>query len=856
MATVLLVAVILLGALPVRGTGGTTPIAPAARPTLTGTVSVGAFSQAALIPSAFWGVNVAAAQRFNDTDAISVAATPVTYLRFPGGNLAEEYNYTTAILTADDGTQSRASTSTQMFVTACKLIQCHAILELPAEINQPATAAYYASYVVHTLNFQPTYWEIGNDPSGWKHYNTPWSAWGSSQGGNTTPLPFANLVHSYIGAVLSVDPAAKFLALGAGMGGKGYSKPWVEDLAIVDGQVLSGISVHSYIEGGPLNPTDAELFTNLNGKYSLPAQVSADRSYIQAACPSCSNLNLFVTEINVAESGSFATLLSSFAGTLYLAAETTQGLANQVANLDWFAYDSHYGGSWSTGPQKWQSQYYLFRNLLTHLENETLPTQVTGPSTFYGVATFNGSAVALLLVNVNQTSSVQLNLSAAGFSPSAPLTQYLWLNGTPLPVESQLPAGGFGALPPMSTEVLVGSAFSPPTFFPVVFTESGLPSGTHWSVTLNGTTHSTTSATIDFSELNDTYPFSVPSTPGYNATPVNGSVTVSGAPASIPIAFASQSTPEFPVTFLETGLPAGTLWALALNGSALAATTNSIGFWEINGSYPFIVGGVEGFTPTPDAGSIVLDGRAVNVSLTYTPTTVTYPATFSETGLESGLWWNVSVGGSTAGAQAPDPIVVGLSNGTFAFSVAPAAGYSTTPSTGWVTIEDAGTTAAVTFVLIPPSTPNHIATVEGGVTSSNGSAIPGVGLTLIFRGGATPVEWLNLTADSTGRFTVTGLNLTGNLTAVNVDSPGYMVTLTNVAWRASDAVVVTVVLEPVSGHLPPGATGFPFGALLGLPGLIIALAGAASVLWVGVFRAVNRGRRMARYRKYFANPPR
>jgi hypothetical protein len=458
-AAVLLLTSIGNGSLSALLPGGASPT-PSSTSTASGSVVVGAFSTATPISSGFWGVNVEPAQKFGSTDAASVAATSVNYVRFPGGILGEEFNYTSGVVTRLDGTQVKATTTTQEFVTECKKFNCKAIMQLPAEIDKPATAAAYASYVVHTLGYQPAYWEIGNSPSGWIHFGVPWSKWATEGGGNTTPLPFANEVHTYIKAVHAVDLAAKFLALGAGEGGKNYAKAWVEDLASVDGHELSGISVHSYILGGPSNPTDAELFANLQGRYSLPAQLSADQSYIKAACPTCTSLKVFVTEINAAEVSPYNKLLHAFPGTLYLAAEITQGLRLRAVNLDWFCYDCNFTGAWSRAPQQWQMQYYLFSDITTHLKTKTLPTTLTGPSTFYGMATYDGSGLSLLFVNVNTTTAVKVNLDQSGFILGVSgVTQYMWKDGSNLPTKSSVTLSSTLSLPPLSIAVLaVGTA--------------------------------------------------------------------------------------------------------------------------------------------------------------------------------------------------------------------------------------------------------------------------------------------------------------------------------------------------------------------------------------------------------------
>jgi hypothetical protein len=436
------------------GNGGAFGLAPASTNPAAGSVVVGAFADMSPIPKQFWGVNVAATHQFSTADAAAVAATPVTYVRFPGGSLGEEFNYTSGVITSPNGAQSHAATSIQTFVASCKTFHCQAILQLPAEIDRPATAAYYASYVVNTLGYQPAYWEIGNAPSGWNHFGVPWSNWKNGGGGNTTPLPFANLVHNYITAILAVDPAAKFLALGAGLGGKNYAKAWVEDLAKVDGHLLAGISVHSYILGGPSNPSDSDLFANLNGFYSLPAQIKADRAYIKDACSSCS-LQMFVSEINAAEDSSYVALLPSFAGTLYLAAEATQGLNLQASNLDWFAYNSHFAGSWSQHRLKWQMQYYLFSDIMTQLKSGTLPTTVTGPSTLYAATTYDTSGLALLMVNVATGNSVKVNLASSGFILGrAGVTEYSWTTSTNQPTKSTVTLSSSITLAPKSMVLL------------------------------------------------------------------------------------------------------------------------------------------------------------------------------------------------------------------------------------------------------------------------------------------------------------------------------------------------------------------------------------------------------------------
>ena len=116
-----------------------------------------------------------------------------------------------------------------------------------------------------------------------------------------------------------------------------------------------------------------------------------------------------------------------------------------------------------------------------------------------------------------------------------------------------------------------------PGTYDVTFTEAGLPVGTSWSVTLNGTNQPSVGSTLTFAEPNGTYPFSVGTVAGYTASPSSGSVNVNGSSAVKTITFTSSTTPgnrsSPPSTLL--GLPRvegyallGGIVALAIAGLA------------------------------------------------------------------------------------------------------------------------------------------------------------------------------------------------------------------------------------------------------------------------------------------------
>lgn len=430
---------------------GATPPAPASPGAVN--ISVANLTKAKALPYQFWGANVVATDAFGTSDANNLSATPTTFLRFPGGGLGEDLNYTSGLITNSDGTTQQATTTVASFISTCRTIHCNAILQLPAEIDEPQTAAYYASYVVNTLRFQPAYWEIGNSPPGWTHFGSPWSGWTASGGATVTPLGFAQLVGAYITAIKAVDPKAAFVAFGAAAGS--YIKPWVSDLAALDGPNLTGIAIHSYTFGtAPANPTWAQLLANLDGTYSLTTQVNATRGYIAAACPSCSTL-VFVTEANAAEVNNYTALDSTFAGTLYIASDVVQAIQLRLTNLDWYCYECNFSGTWISQTHRVQMQYTLFSQMLDHLGDETLPTTVRGaPTTFFATATYGASGLVLLMVNTNTTSAVSVSLAHTGITPGSSATRERWSNGSGAPGTVSVVPGSTISIPALSIELL------------------------------------------------------------------------------------------------------------------------------------------------------------------------------------------------------------------------------------------------------------------------------------------------------------------------------------------------------------------------------------------------------------------
>ena len=109
---------------------------------------------------------------------------------------------------------------------------------------------------------------------------------------------------------------------------------------------------------------------------------------------------------------------------------------------------------------------------------------------------------------------------------------------------------------PVSRSITFTPAFHVRTTYAVTFSEGGLTSGTSWSVTLNGSTLSSTTPTITLQEVNGSYAFTVGTVSGYSSSPSSGTVKVNSGPAGQSITFTgSSSTGKTNQTTGFLGLP-------------------------------------------------------------------------------------------------------------------------------------------------------------------------------------------------------------------------------------------------------------------------------------------------------------
>ncbi len=232
--------------------------------------------------------------------------------------------------------------------------------------------------------------------------------------------------------------------------------------------------------------------------------------------------------------------------------------------------------------------------------------------------------------------------------------------------------------------------------YSVVFTESGLPSGTEWWVNLtNGQSFNSTATTITFNEVNGTYSYSV-ATINKSWSSGGGSFTVNGSSLSQSVTFTEVT---YHVTLTESGLPSGTSWSVTLNGKTSSYSTASAVFALQNGTYTFEIGNVSGYSVSQSSLTVAVNAAGVSKVVSFSIIR----------GYLTG-----SISPSTA-VVSVDGTVVAVVNGQFNVTLSPGAYEVTATHSGYSSYYDnitvsggQSTHLAISMTRSPQSSPSNL----------------------------------------------------------------------------------------------------------------------------------------------------
>lgn len=351
-----------------------------------------------------------------------------------------------------------------------------------------------------------------------------------------------------------------------------------------------------------------------------------------------------------------------------------------------------------------------------------------------GTAVISGAPVTVLIAYSANPPPPKYAVTFSETGLAAGTNWQVTLNGTTLPSSTSaivfeeangsypfsIPAvTGYAPSPASGSVTVDGSAQGQGIAFSAVassytlsFVESGLTAGTQWTVQVGTSIQSSTTAWVNFTEAPGTYGYEIGAIAGFTSSPTSGSTTVLDSNTTVPVAFTKLASGEFTVIFTETGLPTGTSWSVTLGTTTTPSTGTTIAFTEMNGTYSYSVGAVNGYTIGVASGSIKVAGENTGATVVFTAVPPgTFALTFTETGLQSGTNWSVTIGTSTVYSQGGDVVSFHEANGTVNYQVGAVNGYSSSPATGSVTLAGAAKNVEVTF------------TANGGSSSSSSSGL-------------------------------------------------------------------------------------------------------------------------------------
>lgn len=265
----------------------------------------------------------------------------------------------------------------------------------------------------------------------------------------------------------------------------------------------------------------------------------------------------------------------------------------------------------------------------------------------------------------------------------------------------------------------IAFASPPPQLYPLDFAESGLPAKTRWSVTLGVTTVASGATTIAFSLANGSYNYSIDPVPGYSSAPTLAAATVQGAAVDVPVQFSALPPPRYTLAFTQSGLATNTNWTVTVAGTSYSSALAAILVSLPNGSYPFAVASVAGYSVAAHASHVDVRGAGFPVPIDFTPLPPPrFAILFQEQGLPIRTPWSLTVAGSALTSHGSSA-EVWCSNGTYTYYVSPPAGYSAAPSGGSVAVNGSNTSVALDFRTNTTTTGGSDGTRAGPISLSS-----------------------------------------------------------------------------------------------------------------------------------------
>ncbi|MGC2035348.1 MAG: hypothetical protein WA761_07895 [Thermoplasmata archaeon] len=509
------------------------------------------------LPSTFWGVNYNYAapsgpdqNNFaNSTVAQDYNETPISWIRLP-------------LVSPEPGASYNTSFNWASVFEFCDWVHCHSLVTVGGANETAQNGAWEVQYIEDHYHFYPDYWIFGNEPNVYD--------WAS-------PSAYASTVHQWILDVRAFDPTAQFMGISV-TGDPGVDDAYLTDLMEQDGSLINAFAIQTYPDQPP-DLTLSNFMASLTGPHNILFEAENARSIVDAY--GGSDLPMFDNEFQGGGTGitAWAQFRQGYPDVPYTATAVIQALDAHVAQLspwtfasvDWLNPGLNDGcdnamielsGTCEGVAGTYNPSFYLQTQILKQIPYGSL-TNVTLPGVpdLWGIQVTNGSTRDVLVANDNISMPRTFDLGP-GFPVSGNLSTRLLDPANPeqpletvMPLNSTSPSFTLPALgvlllqftPESAAPPPTGNGGAPPTPHTVTFVRSGLPTGTNWSVSLNGLTQTEPGPSIPFTGVTGRFAYNIPSVPGYHPTAAFGTGNASQGNLSIPVPFATGAAPSLAI---------------------------------------------------------------------------------------------------------------------------------------------------------------------------------------------------------------------------------------------------------------------------------------------------------------------
>lgn len=306
------------------------------------------------------------------------------------------------------------------FAGICHGTGDYCILAVPAEINSTTALAYEINYLNSTLHWLPSCWAIGDEPSGWRHFNEAWTSWTTGDNNIPTGAQFALLEQRYIdtirhlvgatACVIGVESADPFP-------GSIVFTPTVQKFisnASLDNATYEDFHIYPSGEGTSGNYTTTVMLeyrnlTGLNYVYAVGAVPNARGQPV--------TVDEFAPGLSTKTSQQFP-FEFNYSAAAFTTATLSQALAAGIPHVAYFRLVGHTNSAlYNTNtnqpnPTLKTYQYVLDHMVSSAIFNVTFPVTQGNPEIWAVLGTNGHTDETMLISNANATLPVNVTISS------------------------------------------------------------------------------------------------------------------------------------------------------------------------------------------------------------------------------------------------------------------------------------------------------------------------------------------------------------------------------------------------------------------------------------------------------------